>query len=403
MAKQRYTIPALACSEIGLVHSLGEAGIPVYSGSFFKDNPALYSRFTKNRYFFSRYDKEEYIDQLVELGKSLDQRPVLYSDDDRAILLISRHREKLKPYYRFLLPDKEIVEKILDKRLFCHLCNDHELPAPVSYEVSSVEEMELVIADLPFPAIVKPAYKQDWWHPDFEKIVGPYKKAYTCNNPDELRELYNKIARIDSRAVVQEYIPGEDDQLYSVNLYVDEGGSLQGYFIAQKRRIYPITAGTGCYVVTVDDKEMKETALEVIKKLNLRGLLNIQFKKDIRNGRPRLMEIHARNSFWSFLGTAAGMNLTAKYYFDLTGQQPGREMEYKPGVKFFDLGKDIKAYWQYKKEDKLTFKDWFKTYSGDFVVGGHLLKDPKPIVMNAWFLLQRRLNMDGQSNGQMPH
>lgn len=384
-------IPALSCSEIGLVHSIGKAGIPVYAGSYFKDNPALHSKFTHKKVLFDRYDKKEYINQLCEFGEQLDYRPVLYSDDDRALLHISRYREKLSKYYRFLLPDHEIVKKILDKRLFVHLCKEYDLPAPKSFEVGSKEELDRAASELPFPVIIKPAYKQDWWHDDFEDTVGPYKKAYKSESPEELKQQYEKISKINKRAVVQEFIPGSDDQLYSVNMFVNENSEWEGYFLAQKRRIYPITAGTGCYVVTVEDEDIINTAREVTQRLGLQGLVNIQFKKDSRTAEPRLMEIHTRNSFWGYLGTGAGINLPALYYYSLTGKVLPENRNYEKGFKYIDIGKDIKAFLEYNKNDKLNWKEWIQTYNGNFVVGGMLIEDPIPILMNFWYILLRRL------------
>lgn len=393
--------PALSCSEIGLIHSLGKAGIPVIAGSFFKDNPSLYSRYARGRAMFSCYDNDGFIDELCEFGKQQKDKVVLFSDDDRAILMISRNRERLQKYFHFLLPEADMVERILDKGLFGELCKEYDLPAPASMVIGDNRELEQVIHLLVFPVIVKPVYKQDWWHSDFEKIVGPYKKAIQCDTAEELRSLYSRIERISPNLVIQEYIPGEDDQLFSVNMYIDKEGKLKGYFIAQKLRIYPITAGTGCYVLTVSDDYMLSKAKQVADKLKLRGLINIQFKKDSRNGEPVLMEIHARNSFWSYLGTAAGMNLASMYYADLAGEEPAEEPQYNYGVKFFDFGKDFKAYRQYSKVGKLSFYDWLLTYRGKFVFGGYLLKDPLPILMYFWFIVQRRFR-NGSENEMVP-
>lgn len=389
-------IPAFACSEIGLVHSLGMADIPVYAGSFFKDNPALYSRFTNKRFQFNTYEDYSYIEKLCHYGKKMSLKPVLYSDDDRALLLISRNRDRLQKYFRFMLPDNSVVEQLLDKRKFCHLCTEKNLPAPVSFDISSMQDIDSVITKIPFPCIIKPAHKESWWKPDFTNIMGPYKKAYKCDSPKELKNLYKKLLQIDNNVVIQEFIPGGDELLYSVNLFVDDSGTVKGHFIAQKRRIYPITAGTGCYVVTVNEPELLDTTKKVIKNLKLKGLLNIQFKRDIRTGEPRLMEIHVRNSFWSFLGTAAGVNLSKLYYEYLTEDESSKKAHKeslvpKIGVKFFDLEKDVKAFWQYRKKGELTFRDWMNSYRGDFVIGGHMLSDPIPTIMCCLFIFSRRL------------
>ncbi|HET8864926.1 MAG TPA: ATP-grasp domain-containing protein [Gracilimonas sp.] len=388
--------PVLACSEIGVVQCLGKAGIPVHSGSFFNDNPALYSKYVSRRVPFSTYTSEKFIDELCEYGKSIDQKAVFISDDDRAILLFSEHRERLEPYFHFLMPEKKMVEGVLDKRKFCNLSREYGLPSPVSFFFSTEKEYEEIKNDIPFPCIIKPAFKQDWWDSSFLEIVGEYKKAYTLNNLKELDELYAKLKRVSPRAIIQEFIPGDDDHLYSLNMYVNKDGELKGIYIAQKRRIYPIGAGTGCYVVTVHEEEIVKQTINMVKKLNFKGLVNVQFKKHSVTGEPKIMEIHVRNSFWNYLGAAAGMNLAALYYKDLTGSDinytsPETPVSYKKNVAFMDLGKDIKAFLQYKRAGQLTFRDWASTYKGDFVTGGNLVNDPLPIIKNIEFILKRKI------------
>lgn len=384
--------PALVLGEIGLVQNLGKAQVPVVVGSELRDNPSIYSRFTKKHKYFSDYKSAEFIDELCEFGKSLDQKAVLFSDDDHAILNIARNQDRLRPYFRFLFPSAEKVTNLLDKQLFCEYIDKYDLPAPKSITLSSVEELaQKPVSELRYPCIIKPSFKQAWWGTEFGEKVGAYQKAITCQSYDELVEKYTQIAEINPYVVVQEFISGSEDELYSVNMYVDENGALKGFFIAQKLRTYPIQAGEGCYIVTVKDDEMIAMAMDIVQKLELRGLLNIQFKRDQRTAKPVLLEIHTRNSVWSYLGTAAGVNLAVLYYQDLIGKQLIEIPKYKPGVTFIFLEKDIKAFVQNLKVKRVSIGKWVTSYFKKFVLGGYKLSDPVPIIMNLWFILRRRV------------
>lgn len=389
--------PVLCCSEIGVVHSLGEADIPIHSGSFFKDNPALYSKYVDKKIFFHDYTSDKFIDELCEYGKELEQKAVFISDDDRAILNFSNNREKLNPYFHFLYPEKHLVEQILDKIKFCSVSREFELPAPVSYYFSNEREFNDVKNKVLFPCIIKPAFKQDWWAPGFVDKMGPFKKAYLLHSIEELQNFFNDVKEFSDRAIIQEYIPGDDSNLYSLNMYINKEGEIKCIYIAQKKRIYPIGAGTGCYIVTVDEKKIINQTSEMVKKLHLRGLVNVQYKVHESTGVPYIMEIHFRNSFWNYLGTAAGLNIPVYYYSDLTGAEinfetPKKPDDYKRGVSFIDFGKDIKAFIQYRKAGEITFKKWLSTYSGNYVIGGNMLKDPIPILKNLQFIIGRRLS-----------
>lgn len=384
--------PALVLGEIGLVQNLGKAGIPVYVGSEIENNPSLYSRYTKHKLYFSDYKSEEFIDELCEFGKSLRQKAVILSDDDHAILNIAQNQERLKEWFLFSFPPPEIVEKLLDKQLFCELIDKHELPSPRSVILSGLEDFNKMPA-LKFPCIIKPSFKQAWWDSDFEKEVGAYQKAIKCETEKELDEKYKEIAKIDPHVVVQEFIPGKEDQIYSVNLFADDKYEVKSHFIARKFRTYPLTAGEGSYIVTVRDSEMLEITKTIIKKLKLKGLLNIQFKRDSRSEKPVLLEIHTRNSVWSYLGTASGVNLAAIYYQNMVGENQIRPAESVPGVVFIFLEKDIKAFIQNMKTHQLNSREWIRSYFQKFVPGGYLISDPLPALMKIWFVTRRRIRV----------
>lgn len=385
--------PALVLGEIGLVQSLGEAGVPVYIGTEIRDNPSLYSRYNRKTVYFSDYTSSQFIDELCRFGETLEQKAVIFSDDDHAILNISQHQERLKDYFLFTFPSAQKVKKLLDKQLFCDIIEEYDLPAPKSVRVSSVHEMASKdVLSLRFPCVIKPSFKQAWWDSDFDNKVGDYQKAIKCESYDEMIRKYAQIAEVNPHVVVQEFIEGSEDQIYSVNMCVDDDGALEGYFIAQKLRTYPIQAGEGSYIVSVHDDEMIAMAKMIVHKVGLRGLLNIQFKRDSRSGKPVLLEIHTRNSVWSYLGTAAGVNLAALYYRTLTGQKLFKRHHYKAGSVFIFLQKDIKAFLQNLKKPDLSITAWMASYLKKSVVAGFRWNDPLPLFMTVYFFVRRRFH-----------
>ncbi|MEX0609698.1 MAG: ATP-grasp domain-containing protein [Balneolaceae bacterium] len=382
--KKANLYPALVLGNVGLVYSLSKAGIPVYVGSEARKNPCFYSRYVKGKVQFSTYRNQTFIDELCEFGKTLDQKAVIFSDDDDALLTISNHRDQLSEYFHFLFPPKETVNKVLDKQEFSKLSKIHELPAPASFNITSFDELKKSAKQCTFPCIIKPVFRSDWYREDFEKIVGSYKKAYKCLDEEELFSMYKKVSRINKKVVLQEYIEGDDTYHYSVNMYVDKDEEVRGYYIAKKLRIYPIGAGMGSFISTVKDEVVYKKAVEVVKALNLRGLLNIQFKRDSRTGEPKLIEIHFRNSIWGYIGVAADINLYNFYYQGLTGEELCACEDYKDGVKYVNLNRDIASFLQYKAAGELTFLKWISSYRGKLVLGDFKASDPIPYFMIWW-------------------
>lgn len=319
----RSETPAIVIGEPGLVHCLGTEKIPVQTVSEDRSNISAWSRYSRKHHIFGQYDSDEFVDDLCELGRNLSSRPVLMSHDDRALLTISDNREKLSPHFRFLLPEKQMVEMLLDKLQFCRLCNRYDLPAPTSIEINDPEELHQVWDAITPPYLIKPGYRHYWYSPDFSRVVGTYQKAYVCHTFQELESLYSRIAQIHPAVVIQEFITGTDDLMYDVNLHVTEEGAIDSYVIARKLRVYPPVAGWTCYSETVIDDELFEVCRQIIDRLNLVGLLNLQFKQDSRTGEYKLIEIHVRSSILDYQGAAAGENIPANYFRYLIRHQNG--------------------------------------------------------------------------------
>lgn len=373
-------VPALIVGEKGLLTSIAATGIPVILGHELKNSPVLRSKYARFKVPFSSYDSPEFINELCRLGEVIGRKMVILSDDDRALLNISKNRQELKPYYLFLYPENNTVEKLLDKQSFSELAADNELPYPKSYEVNSKIDLSITTSKITYPCIIKPAQRHYWWGKTFTDTLGYYKKAIKCENIQELEYIYGLISKINPSVVIQEYVQGEDDQHYSANIFADKNGVIRGFYIAQKLRVYPVSAGTGTYIKTVNNKEVEQIIFEIVSKLKLKGLLNIQFKKDSKTNKYMLMEIHIRNSLWSLLGGKAGANLGEQYYKYLTSKYKHDQkiLTARPDVKYINLSHDILAALEYYREDKLTLYQWMKSLQGDRVFALTSISDPLP-------------------------
>lgn len=390
-------VPALIIGEKGLLTSIAAADIPVILGHELKNSPALRSKYARFKVPFSSYDSPEFIKELCRLGKIVGGKMVIFSDDDRALLNISKNREKLLPYYLFSYPDNEIVEKLLDKQLFAELANNYDLPVPESYQIKSRNDLNNIAATISYPCIIKPTQRHHWWGNAFIETLGFYKKAIKCEDKNELIKTYKLISQINTSVVVQEYVEGEDDQHFSSNVFADDSGNIKGFYTAQKMRVYPVSAGTGTYIKTIRNKKVEQLTFDIVSKLSLKGLLNVQFKKDSSTGEYKLMEIHIRNSLWSLLGSKAGANLGEQYYNYLTSKTIHEDILIaRPDVKYINLSHDILAALQYRRENKLTFYQWIKSLQGERVFALSSISDPLPAIYKIGKTIKNRVTLTGR-------
>ena len=145
----------IACvmGDMDMIRPLGRAGIrsaPVAGPRA----PVRYSRFTRG-VVDARHPS--LIEALLEYAQGQREPPVLFYESDWSLLFVSSHRDRLATAFRFLMPDPELVQELLDKRRFQALAERLELPVPrsrlVSASGSACAPDDLGIE---FPVIVKP-------------------------------------------------------------------------------------------------------------------------------------------------------------------------------------------------------------------------------------------------------
>jgi D-aspartate ligase len=384
---------------IGIVRNLGEEGIQVYTGSDIPNNHILHSKYTSRRVMFTDFSSRAFIDELIALAKNEGRKVMFFSDDDRAILTFAQHQEELRPWYYFNMPPAATVDAILDKRKFAILAQELGLPVPWSMSPATMEELRSELPRITYPCIIKPAHKEDWWNRKFRDVIGNYRKAIECRNREELLGYFEKVLRISPNPLLQELVEGDDAQLYSVNLYYDRECNLKGFYAAHKHRTYPIHAGQGCLVETVKDDSIMETSKEVARRLGVNGLCNIQYKKDT-TGALKIMELHIRNSVWSYLGKASGMNLYYMAYLDQLGFEYPYPLDYETGVKFVDLKRDAKAILAYRKTGEWTLGQSLKSLRGKRVYHIFNWSDPMPIIADTWYEILDRMTKKPGAQGR---
>jgi predicted ATP-grasp superfamily ATP-dependent carboligase len=71
-------------------------------------------------------------------------------------------------------------------------------------------------------------------------------------------------------------------------------------------------------------------------------------------------------------------------------------------VKWVDLNKDLKAFRDYRSAGEWTFSRWWKSFNGKRVYHVHSLSDPRPFLMDSWYLLKRSLARHNVK-GAAPH
>jgi predicted ATP-grasp superfamily ATP-dependent carboligase len=153
---------------------------------------------------------------------------------------------------------------------------------------------------------------------------------------DQLRQAVTALPNrgddlIDYRQpIVQELVPGE---VHDVCALFNRGQPRA--LLSQRRvRMWPPRGGVGIEVETTDDPELREQAAALLGALSWHGPAQVEFKRDARDGRPRLLEVNPR--FWGTLDLAihAGIDFpTLACRMAVDGDVAPRA-EYRVGLRF---------------------------------------------------------------------
>jgi len=113
------------------------------------------------------------------------------------------------------------------------------------------------------------------------------------------------------------------------------------------------------------------------------GLSGIEMKKDDRDGEYKLVEINARYGLWDALGTRIGVDAAYTAYKDILSMPVEATHGKKVGVKWINLGVDIRTYMRYRQEG-LSFSHWLTSLKGEKMWGDMFWFDPLPTLYVPW-------------------
>jgi predicted ATP-grasp superfamily ATP-dependent carboligase len=196
---------------------------------------------------------------------------------------------------------------------------------------------------------------------------------------------YDRASAHDLDVVLLEEIPGPDDQLCSYYTYIDERGEALADFTKRIIRRYPENRGLACYHVTDWNPEVRDLGLKLFRHVGLRGVGNVEFKRDRRDGLLKVIECNARFTAGNPLLAACGYDLALFVYNRLAGvpQQQLKGREYAEGLHLWFPRQDLHALLELRAKGRLTVSRWLASLAHRQVVPFFSFDDPVPFVVES--------------------
>ncbi|MCX6373793.1 MAG: PIG-L family deacetylase [Actinobacteria bacterium] len=260
-----------------------------------------------------RADPDGLVEFLIALAERLDRhdaatggaaaaapRPVasLFVCHDAALHTVWAADERLRAAgLRPTFTARRSLDDLLDKRTQMAAAEAAGVATPWTLW-GTAAELLAAAGDCPYPAIVKPAFS----HLGAQALG---VKALRCADARELRIALGRIEGLE--VLLQEFVPGGDDELYTAGVFVCENGHLA--FTGRKLKQHPPGLGIARLAETVDEPGLVPGSVALLRELGYEGVSQVEYKRDQRDGSYRLMEANFRPWTWIGLATACGTNL----------------------------------------------------------------------------------------------
>jgi len=86
-------------------------------------------------------------------------------------------------------------------------------------------------------------------------------------------------------------------------------------------REWPHCYGNGCMIESIVEPELEEITTKLVKKIGYHGIVDAEFKKDLKDNKFKIIEINPRCWMQNGFPTSCGINFPYMAYMDAIGKK----------------------------------------------------------------------------------
>ncbi|HEU5322198.1 MAG TPA: hypothetical protein VFX28_15450 [Methylomirabilota bacterium] len=366
---------------LSVARALGRMGVPVVVLHYDQRDIAQVSRYATASFDVPHPEHAErrFLEALERLGTQFPGA-VLFPATDEALVTVSRHKERLSGQYRVACSDWSVTSRLIEKQDTYAVAAAAGVPAPATLTPRSLEEAAAYGATVAFPILVKPSQG----HRFYERFK---QKMIRVGDVAEMLAVYRAAADAGLEVMLQELIPGDDEQVVNYNAYAADGEVLVE-FTADHIRSAPPLLGSPRVARSRHIPEVIEPGRRLLRAFGFSGYACTEFKRDPRDGVYKLMEVNGRHNLSTALAVHCGINFPWLHYLHLVlGLRP-QGSAYRCGVYWIDLERDVAYSAKCLRVERYTLGQYLRPYFSPHVFASLDWKDPLPFLKRGWFLLR---------------
>ena len=368
---------------LGVIRALGRQGVHVI-GIDFKKDIAYFSRYgtklicphpLENRSMFLQWIQDTF-------GKAGRVFPVFITGDD-FLKVISEERKELKANFLINLPPDQLIRDISDKYSQYQLAVRAGIGVPFTWLIAEPADLDVLQKNNIWPLLLKGREVNSW-----RRLFGGSVKGFLIRDYHELKEKTRTTLDHQIPVIVQEIVEGPDTNHFKYCAYVSGDGQILAELCLRKIRQRPIHFGIGSVVESIHDPELLETGRKFFRSINYCGTGSAEFKRDLKSGELKLIELNCRYWQQNSLAEASGVNFPLIHYQDVSGEKPKPVLLHQAGIKWVNRYMDFESFLGYRREGTLDFCQWCRSLRGKKIYPDFTWDDPLPALYEIGFGLK---------------
>ena len=369
---------------LAVTRNLGRLGIKVYvSGR--KGCHALYSRHCRRAFPVERgvSAAKAWHQLLIGVPPPELRGAVVFALCDESLEFLAGHRDDLCQRYKLPAFVSDVSMTMLDKRETLIRARAAGVPTPNFWVVDTPGELAAIRDEIQTPVMVKPLNSRAFVDEfgcklfivdgGFEKVV---EKVELCH------------AR-GIKVMLMEIIPGPDSLLSSFNTCRTASGEMLYEYTKTIIRRWPVNRGGATFHQSIWLPETAAMGRKLFDGIGWQGIGNVEFKRDMRDGQLKIIEVNGRFTAAQRLITEAGAPIDLIVYCHLTDQPQPRFDSYSQTRLFWYPLRDFFAFLQMRSAGQITFAEWLRSlHIRSLLLSVASWRDPLPSIILAWSSLR---------------
>lgn len=339
---------------LGLIRLMAKKGIKC----ILVDHEPCMARYSRHAWRFCKSphfsEHKKLINFLIRLSVQYGLKNyILFPTCDETVYVVSKNKIRLSPFFKVSTPAWDCVQYAYNKKLTYTLSEKLKIPIPKTFYPAS--EQDLQHLNLDYPVLLKPAVVHRFFRQTKTKV-------FQINNTDDLFKYYRLACTIipKEEILLQEKIPRTCYHLYSFCPWF-KNNQVLAQVTAKRLRQHPMEFGqASTLVISKHVPELEILGSKLLRAMKFYGICEIEFVRDPRDQKFKLLEINPRIWGWHTIASAAGVNLPWYLYSDIMGKEI-RKSGFREKIKWRRFITDTPTAMTEIIKGRLTWNDYIRS------------------------------------------